>query len=230
MIGLEQIVAGHLMLASTQQPACTYPPNPPVINVIAKGTDLVLDTSKSIAELTTFKPLTGPSPYADDSQTYIQGLARGKVGVSARYQFATQTFTSLGQECMFVSQVDIYLNIDPTIYIAREYPKGTCYYNAVLEHELKHFRTDRALINKYTTILVKAANNTLKTIGFLHGPYAVAQRGQVQGQITQTMDMIIGKYGENFSAERDQAQSHVDTMTEYDRVHALCKNWPQPKL
>jgi len=174
--------------------------------------------------------MTSPSPYEDDSKTYIQGLAKGGVDVSGQYQFGTETYPALAQGCIFTNKVQINITLDSTIFIAREYKKGTCHYNAVLQHELKHKAVDRELVNKYSNIIVKAVNNTLKTIGYAQGPFPASAMPAAQEKIGATLTNVVSQFGNNFSAERDKRQSNVDTLVEYDRVHALCKDWPDPVL
>lgn len=230
MFGLDYILASHLMLASATNDIKCHMKTVPEITVSAKGLDRGIDHTKSIRELNAFKPDVGASPYGDDSQTYIQGLAKGGVQVQGQYQFAGETYEGLGKGCLYVNKVNIVITLDSTIFIAREYAKGTCHYNAVLEHELKHKTVDREMVNKYSNIIVRAVNSTLKTIGYAHGPFDVSQRQAVQEKIGQTLESVISQFGNNFSTERDMRQSKVDTLAEYDRVHALCGQWPQPVL
>ena len=78
--------------------------------------------------------------------------------------------------------------------------------------------------------MVKAVNNTLKSIGYAQGPFPAAQTPAVQAKIEAYLGQIVSQYANNFSMEREQLQGQVDTLQEYDRVHALCKDWPEPVL
>ncbi len=231
MIGLEYILASQMILAAANKPAmqCQMKVQPE-ISVVAKGLDRGIDHTKSIRQLNAFKPSVGPSPYGADAQTYLQGVARGGVSTTGQYQFGHETHTKLGQSCLYVNKVEIVITLDSAIYIASDYPKGTCHYNAVLEHEKKHVAVDRELVNKYSNIIVRAVNNTLKTIGYAQGPFPAAQLPAVQSKIDSYLSQIIGAYGQNFAAERQKLQGQVDTLAEYNRVHAKCKQWPEPVL
>lgn len=230
MFGLDYILASHLMLASTTPTVKCIMKTAPQITVSAVGLDRGIDHTKSVRDLNAFKPQTSPSPYGMGADTYIQGLAKGGVSVQGQYQFSGHEYPSLSQGCLFVDKVNITITLDSTIFIAREYKEGTCFYKAVLEHERKHRAVDRALVNKYSNIIVKAVNNTMKTIGYAQGPFDSSQKEAIQARIANVVGSILSQYGDNFSVERERMQTNVDTLTEYDRVHALCKDWPQPKL
>ncbi len=230
MIGLEYIVASHLMLASAKDKIVCQMSSAPEITVSAKGLDRGIDHSKTIRQLNAFKPEISNSPYEEGAQTYIQGLAKGGVDIGGQYEFGTQIYPNQNMGCLYTNKVQITITLDSTIYIAREYPKGSCHYNAVLEHELKHTAVDRELVNKYSNIIVKAVNNTLKTIGYAQGPFDVAQMEAYRERVIKTLGGVISQFGNNFSVEREKRQSQVDTLAEYNRVHAICKDWPRPVL
>lgn len=230
MFGLDYLLASHLMLASSPITVKCIMKTVPEITVSAVGLDRGIDHTKSVRDLNAFKPQTSPSPYGMGADTYIQGLAKGGVSVQGQYQFSGHTYPSLSKGCLFVDKVNITITLDSSIMIAREYQKGTCFYNAVLEHEKKHRAVDRALVNKYSNIIVKAVNNTLKTIGYAQGPFDSSQKEAIQQKIGELLSSLLSQYGDNFSAEREKMQTNVDTLSEYNRVHALCKNWPQPQL
>ena len=230
MFGLDYILASHLVLASAGNDIKCVMKAAPEITVSAKGLDRPIDHTKTIRQLNAFKPFTGKSPYADDTQTYIQGLAKGGVNVQGQYQFGTETYPTLQMGCLYTTKIQVTISLDSSILIAKEYKKGTCQYKAVLEHELKHRAVDRELVNKYSTIIAKAANSTLKTLGYAQGPFPVAQIPAAQEKISATLSSVISQFGDKFSEERNKRQEQVDSLSEYERVHNLCKDWPQPVL
>jgi hypothetical protein len=232
MFGLEYVLASQMMLAAaTKTPTVTCQmKEAPKINVIAKGLDRGIDHSRTVHQLNAFKPSVGPSPYGEDAETYLQGVARGGVSVDGQYRYGGETYNKLGVSCLYVKQVDLVVTLDSTIFIAKDYPKGTCHYNAVLAHEKRHVAVDTQLVNKYSNIMVKAVNNTLKSIGYAQGPFPAARIPAVQAKIEAYLGEIVSQYAKNFTMERDMLQGQVDTLAEYDRVHALCKDWPEPVL
>lgn len=229
MIGLDYLMAGHLLLADYKV-RCAMKAAPE-ITVSASGLDTVIDNSRTIQQLNAFKPMIGTkSPYGQNSQTHIEGLMHGGIGVGGDYMFSNETYPALNKVCMYVAKVNVKISIDPKIFIAKEYAPGTCHYNAVLEHEQKHVAVDKRLVNKYTNIIVKAVNNTLKQVGYSHGPYDASQLPALQKQISAIIESVIKQFSENMNKERQVLQQEVDTLKEYGRVDALCPDKPQIKL
>ncbi len=223
MLGLEYIAAGYLHLASAANIECKLT-KAPEITVSANGLDTKIIETKGIQDLTAMSRAAGTeTPYDKDAVVHTEGLRLGRIGLKGEYQFETQTYTKLGKICMTVSKVNIRVELDPTIYIAKEFKRGSCHYNAVLEHEKKHVALDRKIVNKYLNVMVKAVNNTLKHVGYVHGPYNVEQLPALQKQIGGILDSVIEQFYTNMNRENDALQvSTVDTLAEYERVDAVC--------
>lgn len=224
MLGLEYIAAGYLHLASANI-QCTMP-RAPEITVSASGLQTKIIETKGIQELTMMSNAAGTeTPYDKNAVVHTEGLRLGRIGLKGAYEFQTQTYPDLGKACFFVSKVNIKVELDPTIYIAKEFKHGTCHYNAVLEHERKHVALDRKTVNKYLNVMVKAVNNTLKKVGYVHGPYDVAQIPALERQIEGILNSVIEQFYDNMNRENDALQkTTVDTLAEYQRVDALCKD------
>lgn len=228
MIGLDYILASQMMLADYKV-KCELKAAPE-ITVSATGLDTVFDNSKYIHELDGFKPSVNSNPYGDKADTHIEGLTRGMIGLTGSYDFTSETYPALNKVCMYIKDVQVKISVEPTVYIAHEFPKGSCRYEAVMGHERKHLKVDRDIVNKYSTIIVRAVNNTLTKVGYAQGPYDSSQLPALQKQIGGIIDSVIGQYYVNMNNERKVLQSQVDTLEEYARVDALCPNEPQPKM
>ena len=221
LIGLEYIAAGYMQLAAFGV-ECRMK-SAPQINVVASGVDPVIEHRMTVAQLNKFKPqLNTQSPFGPGVETHVQGLTSGKIGMEGAYEFETETWDILGKVCLYVKRVDVKIALDPKIYIAREYPEGSCHYNAVLAHEKKHWRVDRDVVNKYTGVIVRGVNNALKQVGFVHGPYDVASLPALQQQIGGVINGVIEGYAKNLNAERLANQRKIDTLAEYRKVAAQC--------
>lgn len=220
MIGLDYVMVGYLQMAGFS-PKCELK-KAPEITVAGTGATVNVDESRNISQLDMFKPNIGKSVYGDNVESHIEGLTKGSIKLSGQYEFATETYPAVNQACLYVSKVRIEINLEPTVYIAREYAKGTCHYNAVMGHEKKHIDADRFVVNKYTKILVKAVNNTLKHIGYAQGPFSAAQLPAVQKKIDTIVSSVISQYSENMINERNRLQSKIDTIQEYARVDKMC--------
>lgn len=225
MIGLDLMAAGLLTLASAGPVTCVPDATPPAFNITATGMEYVVDHTKSIKELTAMSDGTY-SPYNKSVQTFTEGLMRGSISASTSFGWGISTAAPMAGTCLFVRTIDVKLHIDPTIYIAKEYKRGTCMYDSVMEHEMKHINVDRQIVNKYTYIIIKALDNTFKKIGYVHGPVNQADQKALETQIGGIAIGVVQKFNDNMNAERDRLQQKVDTVAEYARVDAQCKNRP----
>ncbi len=223
MLGLEYIAAGYMTLADVKVKCTTS--TVPEITVRAEGLDLVIDNTKSVQELNAMTPDRRNSPYGPNIEANVHGKAQSGIMIESKYRFLTKTYNQKNT-CLILNRLEVVFKLDPKIYIARGYKPGSCYYDAIMAHEMKHFRTDRDLVNKYTGIIVKAMNNTFKQIGFIQGPYHETQIPVVQQQTRGMIKSIIAQYADNLSAEHDILQSQIDTLEEYRSVDAKCSDWP----
>lgn len=213
-------MAGYVELVSGQI-ACNLK-TAPKINVAASDTSVIYDHSKSQRELDNFENDT-VSPYAANVQTHVGGLMAGEVRVSQSMRLMQETWPNLNRGCVFIDEVNVNLHIKPTVYIAREYAKGSCMYNAIMEHERKHVHVDRLIINKYSNLIVNGMNEALKKIGYAHGPFTIDDIPRQQEAVQKYAQDVLQVYGDRMSEERRIMQQGVDTLQEYERVQAQCR-------
>jgi hypothetical protein len=121
-----------------------------------------------------------------------------------------------------IGKVEVKLHIKPTIYIAREYPKQGCMYAAILEHEKKHIAVDRAIINKYSAMIGRGVTETMNRLGYSHGPYRTGELDMHQERLNERVNVIIKKYADAMTLERQKLQQQVDSLAEYERVTRKC--------
>lgn len=220
LAGLEYIMAGYVQLASGQV-ECKLK-KAPEISVAASDTKVKYDHSKSKAQLQGFD-IDTVSPYAPNVQTHVGGLMSGEVRISQNTRFMQETYPTINAGCLYIDKIDIKIHVDPTIYIAKDYPYGSCMYNAVIEHEKKHVQVDRAIVNKYTKLIVQAVDTTMKRVGYSHGPFLLQKLPSQQEILNANVNKVVKQYSDQMNIERKQLQQQVDSIQEYDRVNSLCK-------
>ena len=82
------------------------------------------------------------------------GQMREAAGLTLVLAGSVQTYTSQAQAqsgngCVVVHGVRILPMKEVTVYVAREYPVGSCNYRAVKRHEDKHVAIARRLVSEY---------------------------------------------------------------------------------
>jgi len=220
LIGLDYLLASYVQLASGQI-ECRLKKSPQ-IHVAATDTSVKYDHTKSQAELDNFENDT-ISPYGANVQTHVGGLMSGEVKVSQSIKLYQETWPNLNAGCIFLDSVAVKIHITPTIYIARDYPKSGCMYKAIMEHEKKHIKVDRMIVNKYSSLIIKGLDASLKKIGYTHGPFKIGEIPKHQEAIQKYAADVLKVYADKMSAERRILQQKVDSLEEYERVQAQCR-------
>lgn len=221
LAGLELVMAGYVQLASGQV-ECKLK-KAPEINVTASDTRVKYDHTKTKAQLQNFD-IDTVSPYAPSVQTHVGGLMSGEVRISQNTRFMQETYPTINAGCMYIDKIEVKIHVDPTIYIAKDYPQGSCMFNAVVEHEKKHVAVDRAIVNKYTRLIIQAVDSTMKKVGYAHGPFLMQTMSSQQQILNGHVNKVVKHYSDQMNAERKKLQQQVDSIQEYNRVNSMCDN------
>jgi hypothetical protein len=109
------------------------------------------------------------------------------------------------------------------IHIASEYRRGTCEYNAVLDHENQHVSIIRNALSEYAPRVRAELERELRRQPpmYTRNPQTAADRavealyGRMQG--------VVGRF------QRSQAKRHgaIDSSNNYGAIADLCPNWDQ---
>lgn len=161
------------------------------------------------------------NPYGNNVITDVGGLMHGGIKMEETMQFGSLTNPNTREVCMYYNNIDISFHIFPTIYIASEYPQGTCMHNAIKEHELKHINTDRQIVNKYARLVGQVVQKEI-TRQNIYGPTPITNQRAIEQQMKQRMTLIMTQYSSAMDAERRVLQQKVDNLQEYERVNHLC--------
>lgn len=195
----------------------------PQINVKPSKSYVRYDFTKTKAQLNAVD-IDTVSPYGPNHQTIVSGLMSGSIQVKHQVAFLNETYKELDQGCIYLKSIDVNVHIDPTIYIAREHPKGTCMHNAVLTHELKHVREDQLIVNKYAKRIGQALVKLVDAQGPSFGPYETARVPFVQQNIQNSITRIMKQFNDQMNEERQRRQQAIDSIEEYESIGKKCKN------
>jgi hypothetical protein len=203
--------------------ATTCPPKPAgKINIIWSSDAVKYNFSKSQAQMNAMETDT-VNPYDRHIETHVGGLMKGGITMRSSIQVAGLTYPQSRVTCQWIDKMDITIAIDPTIYIASEYPKGSCKHRAILEHEMKHVFVDRSVVKKYAPKIKQHMQNAVMKVGIV-GPKPERRKAEFHKKITDYMEAQLKAITDKMYAERRSLQAQVDTKEEYDRVSSLCRN------
>lgn len=220
MLGLELIVGGLLELASAG--GCGKQKMPHILSeplvAVAK-----VDYTKGRDDLKNFD-IDTVSPYGPRHHAKIGGLMSGEIRVESRVRFMQEKYPARGAGCVHIDSIDLIVHVNPTIYVAREYARGTCQHDAILEHERQHVKTDVAIARKYAATLKNMMSAHLRSSGYSFGPYPIETMTAAQERIQNQLQALIMRNNEVMTRERKAEQQKLDSLEEYNRVSAQCPN------
>lgn len=198
-----------LLAGPAQAASCDQLP-PPSVQVKLLEEKPLVDTHYGYKELSFLGAL------ASGSGNYALGLTRG----SAAAQFASGSFSASDRsqrwECSS-PQLILSLGFKPmTVYIAKEFPAGSCAYNEIYEHEQRHVKAYQEHLAGIAKDLEEALKRRFAD-GLWHGPI-----GQSKAMLQQELNDRWLPYIQREIRRVDETQALIDTPEEYARVADAC--------
>ena len=169
-----------------------------------------VDNSKSFHALREMK-----SGAPADAEVVGMTLARSRIEFLQSGRTLNNWFT--GQECMAPRvTVDLYY-LPIVIYIGREFPPGSCAYDEILAHEMRH-------LNAYLAHLPKVEEAVRKSLKkrFIGKPM-YAPSGELRGQMQREIDDQWLPYIKRELVAGEKQQDLIDTPQEYARLSRVCE-------
>lgn len=201
--------------------ACPEDVPPAKIGLHIVWNDPPINQTKSLAEINSMK-ISTPSPYGSDVRSHVYGLMQGAITFAIKSQVAAQHNRISRKACYWFHAVDVTVTLKPEIYIAREVAPKSCYFNAILGHEMQHMQIDRQLLNEYHPIIVNTLTEFAAKQGFLRNQDP-AQEEASHEFLSNALDRQIDTIHDHVARTRGARQAQIDTAQEYDRVAAPCK-------
>lgn len=157
-----------------------------------------------------------------DSKMHTNGLAVGAMRLETEYDMVAQPYDMYGAYyCPYVKKITVDVYHSTEIFIAKEIKEGTCEFDAVMEHELKHHDTNWTVVQ---TLAKRMEADTPKIIGYLERRYVSVDKVQegfqnIRNGISDALDV----YAEEMSLRKEEFNDLVDTPEEYERVAKMCE-------
>ncbi len=227
MFGIDPITVASLMILAGNSVSC---PNPPTtkINIIPHTEKVKYDYKQSLKEIQEYSTDT-VDPYGFHGTTITQGFMSGEIGLDHKVTLGQVTNSRRGYSCIWYKDITINITIDPTIVIAKELYNDRCMRKAILDHELKHVRVDRKIVNKYANLIGAKLMSELKTRGFSAGPMHIKDTVIASKKMQRVVNQIIELEYKKLSIDRQESQRAVDNLEEYKSVDNKCPAFEKQK-
>lgn len=200
--------------------ACPAKPLDTTIHMKLVMPEPEINHSQSRYDLREFNVST-KSPYGANNFTHVNGLMRGPIELKTNITIAWQTLPKTKDNCFWYRRINLILGLKPVIYVASEIPEGSCYYNAIIEHEMKHVEVDRGLLRDYQNIVYDTIDNFVQENGTLDH-IMTGREKEAQRELTKALEDEIRKIHKRMRTDRMQRQAEIDTLNEYGRVANQC--------
>lgn len=172
-----------------------------------------------------YKTLTQLGQQAVRPGNTVLGLTRGNA--TARFAIAMPTVQDASGrwECSS-PQITLSLGFRPmTVYVAKEFPAGSCAYKEILQHERRHVQAYR----EHLAGLEKPLLDTLNRRFAERGPWH-ARVGETLPRLQRELDERWLPYVQREIAGVEAAQAGIDTPEEYARVADSCNGEIRQRL
>jgi len=200
------------------------PPSPTKIKVTPRSAKLQYDVSRSVEDIQSVK-IDTVNPHGFDSMSVTQGFMEGQIRMTPAVKLNYRQIPGTRNVCLWYEKIDIKIEIDPQIVLAKEVYADECMRQAVIHHEKKHVTVDRQIVNKYAKILGQKVYADIKARGFSVGPLPVDQAQDTVKRMQNAVFQIVDFQNKRMNLDRQEAQQAIDSLDEYNRVQALCSQF-----
>lgn len=196
------------------------PDGPPRVHVGLQAPNPVGDYNKSVKELEENQNIDTVSPYGAQAKTHVGGLTEGNIEVRQKLQVGGKRKGA--ESCVWLDDLKVVVRLEQTVYVAKEYRPGSCMYNSIWEHEHKHVRVDREILNDYRP-QYEAAIYRFLWVNPVVGPFDVSGEKERQESLLAQLKQVIDGVTSQMELERKARQQAVDNLEEYQRVSDICR-------
>ncbi len=152
----------------------------------------------------------------------VLGLA--SAGVDFHWRVGFEWRAQGDASCFWVRWARLSVRLpSPEIYVAREYPRGSCQYRAILAHEQDHFRASRELINRYLPRLRWVLTSLRIPTG--RRPILVESAAAAKAEVRALMQELAEPLFREISEALRKHQAGLDSRASYKRLFAQCDRW-----
>jgi hypothetical protein len=127
--------------------------------------------------------------------------------------------------CVWAKSVSVdfsYTKMD--VYISSQYPVGSCPYQVILDHENQHVGINQRVLHKYLDLMREALARD-RSIPTKERSLVVATFKKGENLISARIKRIIMPLYNRYKKEIKSENMKIDTMKNYGRVQAKCKDW-----
>lgn len=199
-----------LFLGEARADQCDHLP-PPSVTLKRIESPVVVDTGFD------YKSITVLSTRDHQPSSRVLGLTRGTARVGFELKGPMIVDRDRRWECVSPQIVMTYGFSPMTVYVAKEFPVGSCAYREIYQHEMRHVKTYQDHL-----LGIEAEIRESLTRRFATGAPMRSPVGDTRQRIDQEMRERWIPYIQREIERVRSAQALIDTPEEYQRVSDSC--------
>ncbi len=153
------------------------------------------------------------------------GLTLSKHEFETNYQIGGSRRGGSREVCLWVDLIKVQFNFTHMdVYLSSQYAEGTCAYKVILDHENQHVAINTRVYRKYRALMLSALKRD-RTIPTKRNPLDARSMEQGKAVITARINQLLKPIEAGFVKEAAAENARIDTIANYKRTQAKCKEW-----
>jgi len=149
------------------------------------------------------------------------GLTVAELGFGLAISVRAESMAD-GRFCAEIAAVEATLGYDDIdVYIASEYPHGSCQYNAILDHERLHVIVFQETLNRFFSRVEAALRHAADTAK----PILVRDPDKATKKFQSALERVAKPLFHQINAATDEGNGALDTLENYQREQDNCVSW-----
>jgi hypothetical protein len=148
------------------------------------------------------------------------GIMRGGLAVAYDVTFSAKDAQE-GGRCLWIGALDMTVIYTPEIYIMHEHAPGSCVYEELSGHEMKHAVADMQVVRQHLPRLKSLVEGAVATIG-PRDPVGEDGIAAEKAALKAAIEAAAGDALEAMRAARILRHAELDTTAEYTRLSQVC--------
>lgn len=127
-----------------------------------------------------------------------------------------------GLYCARLTAVEATMGVDRIeVYVASRYRPGSCQYESVLEHEMRHVAIFRDAVQRFAPAVRRRLEETARAMPAISAPSAEESAQRLQAQLQRQVQPIF----KEMNRVIDRANRLLDSPENYAREQTRCPSW-----
>lgn len=226
MDAYDAMLGGVILAAPQNVNACPVVPAPDIfVETRRQKTQIRHDLSKE--QLMAMQGDTD-LPYQMASVVHLEtgGMMHGDIKVGydiVMDEIPLAAADTVFDSCVRYRQVRVTLELDPTIFIARDFAPDSCWYHEIYQHEESHIDMDQIVIDKYAARIKDGLGLAFSMPqDNVSGPANKAAVPALKKDMGQTVMAMVDVVVRDMGRERQQKQQGVDSLHGYAYIMDQC--------